>query len=109
MSIDNNRLLLKIDTTIRELAHAPCIGEFHPLNGVDVDTEIPCVNLIGINTGDQSKIPCDHQTLYMMSVRVAKGLFHGKLKAFHAGVSIPKEARQGPVMLEEVMFDKVRH
>ena len=48
------------DTAIGKLTHASGIGDFHPLDGVNVYAEVPLVHLVRMNAREQSEITCNH-------------------------------------------------
>lgn len=82
------------DAIIGKLAHAPGIRQLHPLDGVDVDAQVPTVDLIGVYSGEKAEITRDHQALDVVGIGHLKGLGDGLSEAMHPGLSGPEPGRQ---------------
>ena len=47
-------------STVRELAHASRIRHFYPFDSVYINTQIPIINLSGVNTSEHCKVTRYH-------------------------------------------------
>ena len=97
------------NASICKLAHSTCVRDFHPLQGIDVNAQIPSVNRIGMNACEQGEIACDHQTLDVMSVGVFERLVNRMREAFHLGFSCPKPRWERLLVVEEIQGFVSRH
>ena len=87
--------LVADQATVGELAHGPGVRQLHPLNGIDVNSQIPFVHRIRMNTDQQRKIAGDHQPLDVMGIGVCQRLADGGAQTIHAGFAGPLKIGQG--------------
>ena len=55
-----------------ELAHSTGVNDLHPLNGIDIDAQIPAVDFIWVDTRQKGEIAGDHQSLNVMGIGMGK-------------------------------------
>ncbi len=97
------------EAAVGVLGHAEGVGEFDPFDGVDVNGEIPLVDLARANAKHESVETGDHESLDVMGVAEAQGLTEGIAKAGHVGVAGPVEGRERLVGTESVEFEVAGH
>ena len=94
---------------VGELAHRPRVGHFHPLDGIDVDAEIPGIDRVRVDAGEESEVAREHEPLDVVGVGIPQRLADRRSHAPHAGLARPVIARQRQVVAEEVHSLKIRH
>ncbi len=97
------------EAAIGVLGHAEGVGEFDPFDGVDVNGEIPFVDLAGANAKHESVEAGDHEALDVVSVAEAQGLTEGIAEAGHVGFTGPVEWRKGLVGAEGIEIEITGH
>ncbi len=97
------------DAAIGELRHADGVREFDPFDGVDIDCEIPFVDLARLDAEQKGVKAGDHEALDVVSVAVCEGLGDGFAKALHGGIGSPVEGRERLVGVEGVRLGVLRH
>ena len=73
--------------------HTPCIGEFDPLQCIQINTKIPVIHCGRIDPGKQTEITGNHQPLNVVSIAVVEGIGDGFLQAAHARFPGPEILR----------------
>ena len=91
------------------MAHADDVGQFHPLDRVDVDGEIPVVDGARLYAQQQGIQSGHHQALDVVGVAVAQGAVQGVGETGHAGLAIPEKGGQGLLRFQRVLVPVVRH
>lgn len=80
------------DAAVRVLGHAQRVGEFDPLDGVDIDRQIPAMNLFGFHAKKEGEKTGHHQALDVVGISVFHRLGDGLSEAMIGCVSGPEEA-----------------
>ena len=91
------------------LAHGPGVRQLHPLNGIDVDPQIPVIHRIGMDTGQQSEVSGDHQTLDVMGIGVLQRLADGGSQAIHTCLAGPVKIGKSGLMVEIIHCCQIGH
>ena len=91
------------------LGHAEGVGEFDPFDGIDVNGEIPFVDLAGANAKHESVEAGDHEALDVVGVAEAQGLTERIAEAGHVGFTGPIEWRKGLVGAESIEVEISGH
>ena len=87
---------------VGKLAHAHGVGQLDPLEGVDVDAQIPAVHFGRIKAGEQREVADHHEALDVVGVGVLEGLAHRLGEAAHLGLAGPEPGGQRAVVAEGV-------
>ena len=88
----------------------PCtLGSFDPLKGIDIDTEIPGLDLERIKASEERKVAGDHQALDVVRVGVLPGVANRQGDAVHLRLTRPEEPGQRPVGAEMIALRVARH
>ncbi len=93
---------------IRELAHPDDVGCLDPFIGIDIDGQIPFMDLRRIDPRQQGEVARHHQPLDMMRIGVIAGLSHRLRHAVHPRGRTPIDRRQVAVMPQHVARGIVR-
>ena len=94
---------------VGKLTHAERVGQLHPLDSVDVDSEVPLVHLPGLHAEEEREQAGHHQPLDVMGIAMLERLADGVPEAVHVGVAGPVESGQRSVGPEGVAVDILRH
>ena len=97
------------DAAVGKLAHPACVDNLYPLDGVDINPQIPGIHFIRMHARQQGKIACDHQPLDMMGVGRLEGLGYRDTQAVHVRIPRPIVIRQMDVMIEVIKSFILRH
>ena len=58
------------ETTVAILAHTQCVGQFDPLDCINIDRKVPGMDLLWAYAQQQSEEPGDHQALDVVCIAV---------------------------------------
>ena len=94
---------------VGKLAHAQGVGQLDPLEGVDVDAEVPAVQGLRIQPDQQREVADDHQALDVVGVGVLERLADGARQAGHAGATRPEPLGQRQPVPEVVALVVAGH
>ena len=97
------------EASVGVLAHADDVRQFDPLEGVNVDAEIPAFDLRGIHAGGQAERADDHEALNMMRISRLERLPDGVPHAVHLHLAGPEPRRQRERVPEAIGFRVARH
>ena len=86
------------------LAHAQRVRQLHPLDGIDVDRQVPGMHLLRLHAEHQREQAGDHQPLDVVGVAVPQRLPDRVAQAGHVGVASPVPARQVLVRVQRIEF-----
>ena len=75
------------------------IGQFHPLESVDKDCQIPFLDGARFKACQQRKVTGDHQPLDMMGIGMLAGVADHLGHTVHLRVAGPEEVGQGAMGL----------
>ena len=91
------------ESTVTELPHANRVRHLNPLDRIHVDGQVPTVNLLRLDTQQQSVQAGDHQALDMVRVAVRERLLNRIAQARHIRITRPVPLRQGLQGVERIV------
>ena len=96
-------------TAVGILAHAECVGQFHPLHGIDIHRQIPAVDLLRPHPHEHGKQAGHHQPLNVVGVAISQCLAEGIPQTVHLRGGRPEKLGQRSIGPEGVAGFILRH